>query len=109
MFFSMPELMRRAGDAACVRIGAVALLALVALPVNFARAEGITLVRDAETERMLRDYSLPIWRAAGMTPSAITIHLVKDPNINAFVISGQDVFLTPASSRRPTRRWKSSA
>tara|TARA_R110000868_G_scaffold19949_1_gene85130 strand:- start:1910 stop:3289 length:1380 start_codon:yes stop_codon:yes gene_type:complete len=92
MFFSMPELIRRAGDAACVRVGAVALLALVALPVNLARAEGIALVRDAETERMLRDYSLPIWRAAGMTPSTITIHLVKDPNINAFVISGQDVF-----------------
>mgnify|MGYP003665487379 FL=1 len=92
MFLSKSKLMRSACGTALARVGAFAMLALLALPVGTAKADGITLVRDAETERMLRDYSLPIWQAAGLTPSSITIHLVMDPNINAFVISGQDAF-----------------
>lgn len=92
MFLSKPNLMRSVCGTATARVGAFALLALLALPTEMAKAAGITLVRDAETERMIRDYSMPIWRAAGLTPSSITVHLVMDPNINAFVISGQDVF-----------------
>ncbi|HEY4345828.1 MAG TPA: M48 family metalloprotease [Parvibaculum sp.] len=58
-----------------------------------AHAEGISLVRDAETEQMIRDYAVPIWRAAGLVPSAVHVHLVNDPTINAFVAGGQRLFI----------------
>lgn len=58
-----------------------------------AYADSISLVRDAETEQMLRDYSTPIWRAAGLVPSSVRVHLVMDPGINAFVAGGQRMFI----------------
>jgi predicted Zn-dependent protease len=62
-------------------------------PISTAQAAGIALVRDAETEMLIREYSTPIWRAAGLVPSAVHIHLVMDPNINAFVTAGQRMFI----------------
>ncbi|WP_411820515.1 M48 family metalloprotease [Hyphococcus formosus] len=49
-----------------------------------ANAQGISLLRDAEIEKMLDDYSRPIFQAAGLNPSSIEILLVNDPNMNAF-------------------------
>lgn len=62
-------------------------------PFSAAHAASIALVRDAETEMLLREYSTPIWRAAGLVPSAVSLHLVMDPNINAFVTQGQRMFI----------------
>src|SRR3546814_6021221 len=74
--------------------GAICLSALLAFAnAAPAYAESISLVRDAETEQMIRDYSTPIWRAAGLVPSAVHVHLVKDPSINAFVAGGQRMFI----------------
>jgi predicted Zn-dependent protease len=58
-----------------------------------ARADGISLVRDAETENLIRDYSVPIWRAAGLLPSSVRVYLVEDGSINAFVAGGQRLFI----------------
>jgi len=59
-----------------------------------AAAQGrIAVVSDAETEAMLREYSDPIFRAAGIDPGAVKIHLVNDPNLNAFVAGGQQMFV----------------
>jgi predicted Zn-dependent protease len=57
-----------------------------------ARAQGIAIVSDAETETMLREYSDPVLRAAGIDPQAVKIHLVNDRNLNAFVAAGQQMF-----------------
>lgn len=58
-----------------------------------ARADGISLIRDTETERLLRGYLDPILRAAGLQPSAVHLYLINDPSINAFVAEGQNVFV----------------
>lgn len=58
-----------------------------------ARADGISLVRDAETENLIREYALPIWRAAGLVPSSVRVYLVQDDSINAFVAGGQRLFI----------------
>ncbi len=57
-----------------------------------AMAQGIPLIRDAETERLLKDYSRPIFKAAGLG-SHITMRIVKHDSFNAFVVDGLNVFI----------------
>lgn len=76
--------------AGAIGLSALMVLSGTALP---ARAEGISMVRDAETEDMVREYATPIWRAAGLVPSAVRVYLVEDDTINAFVTAGQRLFL----------------
>ncbi|QEX16172.1 peptidase M48 [Hypericibacter terrae] len=56
-------------------------------------ADGPSLVRDAEIEAYLRDYTTPIFVAAGLDPASIHIYIVNDPRINAFVAGGMNLFL----------------
>jgi predicted Zn-dependent protease len=57
-----------------------------------AMAEGIPLIRDAETEKLLKDYSRPIFKAAGLG-GRITMRIVKHDSFNAFVVDGLNVFI----------------
>ena len=76
--------------------------ALCFAPVSqaFAQQGGISLIRDAETEALVKRFAEPIWRAAGIDEHAVQIHLVKDQTINAFVAGGQQLFINPGLSRR---------
>lgn len=56
-------------------------------------AHAISLVRDAETESLLREYSDPLIRAANLDPSTVRIFIVNDPSINAFVAGGANLFI----------------
>ena len=69
---------------------AALVLALV-LPLQQALAQSI--LRDAETEALLRDMSAPLVRAAGLDPKNVDVVLVGDQSINAFVMNGQVVYL----------------
>ncbi len=73
-------------------LGCLLILAIMALPSG-ARAQSISLIRDAETERMIRAYSNPILAAAGLQPSSVRIYLINDPAINAFVTVGRRMFI----------------
>ncbi len=50
-------------------------------------------IRDAEIERILRGYSDPIFKAAGLDEKAVKVMIVNDPSLNAFVSGGQNVFI----------------
>ena len=54
---------------------------------------GIQILRDTETERVLRSYQDPFSKAAGLTPSAVKLYIVNDPTPNAFVAEGQNIFM----------------
>ena len=89
-----------AGLKAALRGGLRALCALTmgaAMSLNAAlpaAAQGrISIISDAETEAMLREYSDPVFLAAGIDPGAVKIHLVNDKNLNAFVANGQQLFV----------------
>lgn len=69
----------------------LAVLLVLLLPVQQAAAQSI--LRDAETEALLRDMSAPLVRAAGLDPRNMDVVLVGDPTINAFVMNGQVVYL----------------
>lgn len=56
-------------------------------------AQAISLIRDAEIEHTLRAYSSPIFEKAGLTPSSISLYIVNDPAINAFVMGGSNIFV----------------
>jgi predicted Zn-dependent protease len=62
------------------------------LPVQ---AQGISLLRDTETEEMLRSYETPLARAAGLDPVP-KVWLVGDNIINAFATygdGGENIFI----------------
>jgi len=64
-------------------------------PVGTAQAQGqnLSLIRDTETERVLRSYLDPILVSAGLNPQAVRLHLINDQAINAFVSDGQQMFI----------------
>lgn len=53
----------------------------------------IKFIRDAEIEAIIRDFARPILTAAGIDADAVTIALVEDRQINAFVAGGMNMFL----------------
>ncbi|OHC75337.1 MAG: hypothetical protein A3G18_03920 [Rhodospirillales bacterium RIFCSPLOWO2_12_FULL_58_28] len=56
-------------------------------------AKELSLIRDVEIENTIRSYSAPLFRAAGLDPSAVNIYLIKDNTLNAFVAGGQKLFI----------------
>ncbi len=74
----------------------LARLFMLALALVFAVAQPAaaqSVLRDSETELLFRDLSKPIIEAAGLQPSNVKIVLIKDPEINAFVSTGQVVYI----------------
>ena len=75
-------------------ITAFALVAGQFLAVVPARAqEGLPLIRDAEIEQLLRDYTRPVLRAAGLGQRNIRVVIVNDRSFNAFVIDAKRIFV----------------
>jgi len=68
-----------------------ALFALLALAVRPVAAQSI--LRDAETEALLHEMATPLIAAAGLDPRNVSIVLVGDRSINAFVAGGQAVYI----------------
>jgi predicted Zn-dependent protease len=79
-------------DALCFRRSGRALASVLSLTCAPARAE-VSIIRDAETEQLLRDYVTPIFHAAGINTGAARIILVGDKSFNAFVADGQKIFI----------------
>lgn len=70
------------------------ILALVgAIAVASQPAAAQSVLRDAETEKLLDDMAAPLVEAAGLEPGNVDIVLLNDPSINAFVAGGQAVYI----------------
>ena len=54
---------------------------------------GPEVIRDAEIEQLMREYTTPIFRAAGINGNAAKVILVGDRSFNAFVANGQKIFI----------------
>lgn len=79
-------------------LGKFLCLVLVSLGISVCNttilhAMTMSIVRDAEIECYLKDLSRPIFLAANMKPENIDIHLVAAEDINAFVSSGNHMFI----------------
>ena len=81
------------------RLIAVAVAAALALaPVAPALAQekenrGPPVLRDTEAESLLREYTRPILRAAGLEKQNIQIVIINDSSFNAFVADGRRIFV----------------
>ncbi len=71
------------------------LFAVVLITLNIsANALAMTLIRDDETESILREITNPIFKEAGLAPTSISIYLINDDDPNAFVMGGQNIFIS---------------
>src|ERR1700754_1199675 len=68
-------------------------LATAAAPMSALAQGGIPLIRDAEAEQLLRDYTRPILRAAGLERQNIQMVIINDVSFNAFVADGRRIFV----------------
>lgn len=76
------------------RLAAAFGAAVVAFAVaGDAMAQSRSVIRDAEIESLLRDYTVPILKAAGLNSGVIDVILINDSAINAFVTGGQRIFI----------------
>src|SRR3954467_2903477 len=54
---------------------------------------GLPLIRDAEIEQLMRDYTAPILKAAGLAQQNVQVVLINDRAFNAFVMDGRRIFI----------------
>jgi predicted Zn-dependent protease len=74
------------------RILTLTAIFLVALP-SVVFAQGRSFIRDTEIEETLRLYATPLFKAAGLDPQAVSVYIVSDNSLNAFVAGGQKLFI----------------
>ena len=61
--------------------------------ISPAAAQNLPLIRDTEIENLLKDYSIPIFKAAGLGSQNIAMRIVRHESFNAFVVDGHNVFI----------------
>jgi len=54
---------------------------------------GLPVIRDAEIEQLMRDYTAPILKAAGLAQQNVQVVLINDRAFNAFVMDGRRIFI----------------
>ena len=76
---------------------AIAVTPTVAVAPTRAHAQslpaGLPVIRDAEIEQLMRDYTLPILRAAGLAQQNVQVTIINDRTFNAFVMDGRRIFI----------------
>ncbi len=86
----------QSGLLALPRLAGTALLTvslITAAPSASAQNRKLKVIRDAEIETLLRTYAKPIFKAAGIGSRGAEIVLVQDRAFNAFVASGNRMFI----------------
>ncbi|MFG1480306.1 M48 family metalloprotease [Xanthobacter sp. V4C-4] len=76
----------------------LAAVAVAALPLHGAQAQQggqgrVSTIRDTEIEALLRDYTRPILKAAGLAQQNVEVVLINDRSFNAFVADGKRIFV----------------
>ena len=51
------------------------------------------VIRDEEIEQDLKTFMRPVFREAGVSPSSVRFIILENPEMNAFVAGGQNIFL----------------
>ncbi len=90
-----PSRGRNRAPASRILAAVTALSVVLASQPSFAqsRRPGLPLIRDAEIEQLLRDYTSPILRAAGLAQQNIQIVIINERSFNAFVMDGRRIFV----------------
>ena len=54
---------------------------------------GLPVIRDAEIEQLMRDYTAPVLKAAGLAQQNVQVVLINERAFNAFVMDGRRIFI----------------
>ncbi len=97
---------KRASHAVAI-VTAAAVALTVALGGYPARAQtgssaGIPIIRDAEIEQLLRDYTRPVLHAAGLSQQNIQVVIINDKSFNAFVMDSHRIFVNSGALTQST-------
>lgn len=71
----------------------VAALAVAPMAAVAQQSKGPSVLRDTETEQLLREYTRPILRAAGLEKQNIQMVIINQGVFNAFVADGRRIFV----------------
>lgn len=69
------------------------LLGVVILSFPPISSNAASIIRDTEVEASIRLVIDPILVAAGLSPQGVQVYIVNDPEINAYVSGGQNIFI----------------
>jgi predicted Zn-dependent protease len=72
---------------------AVALAAGIPAGAQQRGGGGPPIIRDAEIEQLLREYTQPILKAAGLAQQNVRVVIINEPSFNAFVADGHRIFI----------------
>jgi predicted Zn-dependent protease len=88
-------LRKRTSGVTAVALAAALAIAPILMPVAPAHAQnkGPSILRDTESEQLLREYTRPILRAAGLEKQNIQMVIINDSTFNAFVADGRRIFV----------------
>jgi predicted Zn-dependent protease len=88
---------------------AVALAAAAAIALSGAPAQaqtganaGIPMIRDAEIEQLLREYTAPILKVAGLSQQNVRVVIIGDKTFNAFVMDAHRIFVNAGALMEAT-------
>lgn len=70
------------------------VLLAMGLALAGAASHAQTILRDAETERALRELARPVIAQSGLSAGRIQILVVQDNSMNAFVLNSRAIFIT---------------
>src|SRR5262245_13110963 len=84
---------RTSGLTAAVVAAALALGPAVPVAPVHAQQHGPSFLRDTESEQLLREYTRPILRVAGLEKQNIQMVIINDSAFNAFVADGRRIFV----------------
>jgi len=71
------------------------LLAIFLLTIMLPfKSWAMSSIRDSEIEFILREITRPIFTAAELSPKSIKIDIIQSDELNAFVMGGQNIFIT---------------
>jgi predicted Zn-dependent protease len=77
-----------------VALVTAAAFALTSQPLSAQpKPGGLPIVRDAEIEQLMRDYTAPILKAAGLAQQNVQVVLINERAFNAFVMDGRRIFI----------------
>jgi predicted Zn-dependent protease len=87
-----------------VALAAAAAVALASVPARAQNGSsaGIPMIRDAEIEQLLRDYTRPILQVAGLGNQNVHVVIIEDKSFNAFVMDAHRIFVNAGALMEAT-------
>jgi predicted Zn-dependent protease len=73
-------------------VACLSAAALVCASVS-AHAAGPPIIRDAEIEQLLKEYTQPLLKVAGLAQQNVHVVIINDRSFNAFVADGRRIFV----------------